>query len=154
MPHHDNGHDCLQVSAQCPVSLSTYGYVPNWGIHLTLLILFAICAFTGVIFLPESPRWLIAHDRIEEARQVLWSIEIDARSMTPTHPKLEESLNVIKMAIDEEREAASSSSYLTLLKDGKQKFRYRTLLGMGGQFIQQLSGRLLYSLSYHFLTEF
>lgn len=46
----------------------------------------------------------------------------------------------IKETVDEEREAASGSSFKALLKNGTQKFRYRTLLGIGGQFIQQLSG--------------
>jgi len=46
----------------------------------------------------------------------------------------------IKYTVDEEREAASGSSWTTLLKNGKQKFRYRMLLSVGGQFMQQLSG--------------
>jgi hypothetical protein len=48
----------------------------------------------------------------------------------------------IKHTVDEEREAAAGNSFKTLLKDGTQKFRYRTLLGIGGQFMQQLSGKL------------
>jgi hypothetical protein len=47
----------------------------------------------------------------------------------------------IKHTVDEEREAAAGNSFKTLLKDGTQKFRYRTLLGIGGQFMQQLSGK-------------
>jgi hypothetical protein len=46
----------------------------------------------------------------------------------------------IQYTVDEEREAASGSSWTTLLKNGKQKFRYRMLLSVGGQFMQQLSG--------------
>jgi len=49
----------------------------------------------------------------------------------------------IKHTVDEEREAAAGNSFKTLLKDGTQKFRYRTLLGIGGQFMQQLSGKWL-----------
>lgn len=45
----------------------------------------------------------------------------------------------IQHAIDEEREAAHGSSYKALLKNGPQKFFYRTMLGIGGQFMQQLS---------------
>jgi hypothetical protein len=37
--------------------------------------------------------------------------------------------------------AAAGNSFKTLLKDGTQRFRYRTLLGIGGQFMQQLSGK-------------
>lgn len=46
----------------------------------------------------------------------------------------------IQSAIDEERRAAHGSSYKALLKNGEQKFFYRTMLGIGGQFMQQLSG--------------
>lgn len=47
---------------------------------------------------------------------------------------------IISHAIREEREAQSGGSYLALLKNGPQKFFYRTMLGIGGQFMQQLSG--------------
>jgi hypothetical protein len=46
----------------------------------------------------------------------------------------------IKHAIDEERDAARGNSYLALFQNGPQKFFYRTMLGIGGQFMQQLSG--------------
>lgn len=48
-------------------------------------------------------------------------------------------MSEIQHAIDEEREAAHGSSYKALLKNGPQKFFYRTMLGIGGQFMQQLS---------------
>lgn len=50
----------------------------------------------------------------------------------------------IQHAIDEEREAAHGSSYKALLKNGPQKFFYRTMLGIGGQFMQQLSYVILW----------
>lgn len=46
----------------------------------------------------------------------------------------------IQSAIEEERQAAHGNSYKALLKNGEQKFFYRTMLGIGGQFMQQLSG--------------
>lgn len=46
----------------------------------------------------------------------------------------------IQSAIEEERQAAHGSSYKALLTNGEQKFFYRTMLGIGGQFMQQLSG--------------
>lgn len=49
-------------------------------------------------------------------------------------------MNDIQHAVNEEREAASGSSFKALLKNGQQKFFYGTMLGIGGQFMQQLSG--------------
>ena len=46
----------------------------------------------------------------------------------------------IQLAVKEEREAANQGSFKTLLKNGEQKFLHRTLLGIGGQFMQQISG--------------
>jgi hypothetical protein len=43
-------------------------------------------------------------------------------------------LGEIQHAIAEERAAAAGSSYRALLKNGDQRFFYRTMLGIGGQF--------------------
>jgi MFS family permease len=51
-------------------------------------------------------------------------------------------MNDIQYALEEERRATSSGkvTFWTMFNDGHQKFRYRTLLSIGGQFMQQLSG--------------
>jgi hypothetical protein len=107
---------------------------------LALQILFAIVTFFGVLLLPESPRWLIAHDRIGEAKQILWSVEINARELDPDDEILNRDLVSIMHTVQEERAAQTGGSFKTMLKNGEQKFLYRTLLGIGGQFMQQLSG--------------
>lgn len=48
-------------------------------------------------------------------------------------------LSEIKQTVDEEREAAAENSFHALLPNGTQRFRYRPLLGIDGQFMQQLS---------------
>ncbi|KAF1989914.1 general substrate transporter [Aulographum hederae CBS 113979] len=103
---------------------------------LALQILFAIVTFFGIIVLPESPRWLIAHDRTEEAREILYALKLSNIDNAVVDKEMEE----IQEAIHEERVAASGGSYRALLKNGPQKFFYRTMLGIGGQFMQQLSG--------------
>ena len=107
---------------------------------LALQILFALLTLGGIVFLPESPRWLIAHDRHDEARKVLWAVRKDAKNLTPDDVSISRDLADIQMAIKEEREAAQTGSFSAMLKNGEQKFLYRTLLGVGGQFMQQLSG--------------
>lgn len=54
--------------------------------------------------------------------------------------KIQKEMVEIQQAIDEERKAAHGNSYKALLTNGEQKFFYRTMLGIGGQFMQQLSG--------------
>lgn len=80
---------------------------------------------------------LIAQDRHDEARTIL-------NNLLPKGKVNEQAINnemiEIQSAIDEEREAAHGSSYKALFKNGEQKFFYRTMLGIGGQFMQQLSG--------------
>ncbi|KAF2176833.1 general substrate transporter [Zopfia rhizophila CBS 207.26] len=107
---------------------------------LALQILFAIVTFLGICSLPESPRWLIAHDRNDEARHVLWAVERNARRLDINDEMLTRDLAEIQRAITEEREAAAGGSFKAMLKNGEQRFFYRTMLGIGGQFMQQLSG--------------
>ncbi|KAL5001775.1 hypothetical protein BDV10DRAFT_203332 [Aspergillus recurvatus] len=107
---------------------------------LALQILFAVVTFFGILVLPESPRWLIAHDRHAEARQVLWSVQPNARLINQDDPIINMEMAEISRTMAEERQAAEEGSFKMLLKDGPQRFRHRTLLAMGGQMMQQLSG--------------
>ncbi|KAG6366713.1 hypothetical protein INS49_000892 [Diaporthe citri] len=104
---------------------------------LALQCLFAVLTIALMLVLPESPRWLIAQDRHDDARQILVALLPNKR---PDEDFVNREMAEIQHAIDEEREAAHGSSYKALLKNGPQKFFYRTMLGIGGQFMQQLSG--------------
>jgi hypothetical protein len=119
-------------------------YVDNqaqFRFPLALQILFAIFTFISIIFLPESPRWLIAHDKHEEAKQILRALELNAKDIEPTDPEIDRDMAEIQHAIYEEHEAAAGTGgRLALFKNGPQRFFHRTLLGIGGQFMQQLSG--------------
>ncbi|CAM1507472.1 Fc.00g071130.m01.CDS01 [Cosmosporella sp. VM-42] len=107
---------------------------------LALQILFALLTLLGICLLPESPRWLIAHDRHDEARKVLWSVRKNAKTLSLDDVSISRDIAEIQTAVKEEREAAQTGSFRAMLKNGEQKFFYRTLLGVGGQFMQQLSG--------------
>lgn len=46
----------------------------------------------------------------------------------------------ISQAIREEQAASTEGSFKLIFQNGQQRFFYRTLLGMGGQMMQQVSG--------------
>lgn len=113
----------------------------QFRVPLALQIVFAVVTFAGIIVLPESPRWLLAHDKHEEARHILWALEINAKSMGPSDAVVQQQMAEIQHAIYEERAAAEGSGgKRAVLKNGPQRFFHRTLLGIGSQFMQQLSG--------------
>ncbi|KAK2613986.1 hypothetical protein N8I77_000851 [Diaporthe amygdali] len=115
-------------------------YVDNhsqFRFPLALQCLFAVLTIALMLVLPESPRWLIAQDRHDDARNILLALLPNKK---PDEDFVNREMAEIQHAIDEEREAAHGSSYKALLKNGPQKFFYRTMLGIGGQFMQQLSG--------------
>ncbi|KUL83984.1 hypothetical protein ZTR_07070 [Talaromyces verruculosus] len=107
---------------------------------LAFQIFFAILTFAGIVMLPESPRWLVAHDRHDDGKHIIWAVQPNAKEIDINDPKISHDLHEIQRAIAEEREAASQGSYRALLTNGPQRFFYRTMLGIGGQFMQQLSG--------------
>lgn len=93
-------------------------------------------ALVGLIMLfrPESPRWLFHHDRNEEALTVLANLHANGdQDETVVRAEYEE----IRVVVEFER-GMPPPSYFTLLF-GKQ-YRRRTALGMGLQFMQQISG--------------
>ncbi|KAF7590090.1 hypothetical protein BBP40_003292 [Aspergillus hancockii] len=107
---------------------------------IALQILFAIVTFIGILVLPESPRWLIAHGQHSKARHIIWTIQPNARSITEEDAVVSQDVAEITQAIAEEQSASEEGSFRMVFKNGPQRFLYRTLLGMGGQMMQQLSG--------------
>ncbi len=84
----------------------------------------------GILFCPFSPRWLISHDREDEARHVLMKIR------SASYDEIEEELNRIKTEVAYLRENEIESY--------RQLFRVPLLrpflLGIGIQILQQLTG--------------
>lgn len=76
---------------------------------------------------------------------------MDSSSIAESDPVIDRQISEIQNAVNEERAAAEGGSKTALLKNGPQKFRHRVLLGIGGQFMQQLSGiNLITYVSQHF----
>lgn len=107
-----------------------------WRFPLAFQAVFGIALVAASFFLPESPRWLQAHGHEIECREVLarlWT-NCDVK-----HPRCIEEWEEIRIGIElEQRE--NISSYRELFSKGRLNNRYRVLLGIGGQLIQQLGG--------------
>ncbi|PWN34607.1 MFS general substrate transporter, partial [Meira miltonrushii] len=52
----------------------------SWRFPVAFQIVFAVAVFFGMLYLPESPRWLIGQGRIEEATHVLREVGGDGEN--------------------------------------------------------------------------
>ncbi|OJJ67268.1 hypothetical protein ASPBRDRAFT_59251 [Aspergillus brasiliensis CBS 101740] len=136
---------CINIFGVMTAYWVDYGmsYVVNdaqFRFPIALQILFAVITLAGAIVLPESPRWLIAHGRHQEARHVIWAVQPNARLIDEDDDAVTADVTEITNALAEEQQATQEGSFKLVFTNGHQKFFYRTLLGMGGQMMQQLSG--------------
>ncbi|CAF3796445.1 unnamed protein product [Rotaria sp. Silwood1] len=106
------------------------GSSASWRIPLALQIVPAFILGIGILFFPFSPRWLMAHNREDQAMEVLKTI----RSASESNILIE--YNEIKNEIAVEREQ-SVQSYSQLFR---VPLRRRLLIGLSIQFLQQLTG--------------
>ncbi|KOS37204.1 hypothetical protein ACN38_g12011 [Penicillium nordicum] len=111
----------------------------SWRFPLSFQLIFNIILFCTVPWLPESPRWLIAHDRSNEAVQIISDIEDKAIDDAFVQLQMSE----IQYSVEYER--ANSVSFSDILrgraheKSGTKTVR-RLILGMGAQAMQQFTG--------------
>lgn len=124
----------------------TYGFsfLPGaaaWRVPLALQFIFIAILIATVPWLPESPRWLVQKDRIEEAELILAHVE----GTSIEDPYVQTELSEIKISTAYERENAVRIRDLLMGKkttaQGTCVLR-RIILGMGAQAMQQLSGML------------
>ena len=120
----------------------TYGfsYVDGpvaWRFPLAFQFIFIFILFGTVPWLPESPRWLIAHDQIEEAEQIIADLEGAAIDDAYVITESKE----IQYAVQYERDNGVSWTDLLRGRSGKGTATIRRLLlGAGAQAMQQLAG--------------
>ncbi|KAG0175043.1 hypothetical protein DFQ28_002323 [Apophysomyces sp. BC1034] len=107
-----------------------------WRFPLAFQNIFALILIGGTFVLPETPRWLVAHHRDDEAKEVLARLWTDGDI---THPRCVAEYEEIRDGVELERREGVSS-YKELFSKGKFNNRYRVSLGMLSQLIQQLCG--------------
>ncbi len=114
-----------------------------WGLQ----IIPGILLFIGIFFLPESPRWLAAHDRWQEAVDIV--AKVQAKN-NPDDPIVLIELEEIRDSIKIEKEA-KKMSYIELFS---KKNINRSMVGIFCQIWQQLTGMnvLMYYIVYIFAS--
>lgn len=109
------------------VSDTLLGYGGHWRLMLGIIAVPAVLMFIGILFLPESPRWLLLMGKKEEAEAVL------AR-LRSSKEEVDNEVAEIQEALDED----SPESGWGLLKNSN--FRRAVVLGMVLQLFQQFTG--------------
>ncbi|CAK9442133.1 uncharacterized protein LODBEIA_P58760 [Lodderomyces beijingensis] len=120
----------------------------SWRIPVVLQIVFPILLLPVCFKLPESPRWLCAVGRSDDARRVFSAIY----ALPSDDDKISQQLAEIQSSLDLEAAAASTSSTTTttkrdpffkiskLFKQGQTRNFHRLCLACWSQIMQQISG--------------
>ena len=133
---------CFQLFITMGIFLgycTTYGtkkYTDSrqWRIPLGLCFAWAIFLVTGMLSMPESPRYLIEKSKIDEARH---SIAI-SNKLSEEDPAVYTEVQLIQAGID--REAMAGKASWKELITGKPKIFRRVIMGIVLQSMQQLTG--------------
>ncbi|QKX61809.1 uncharacterized protein TRUGW13939_08965, partial [Talaromyces rugulosus] len=132
----------LNVFGYCLVNWINYGLSFHegsiaWRLPISLQLFFMFILFLTIPWLPESPRWLMAHGHVNEARNVLACIE----NRPTSDPYIETQYDEIRFSIQYEEENAIG--WRDMLRgnkgDGTKTLR-RLILGAGTQALQQFQG--------------
>lgn len=105
-----------------------------WRMCFGLQLVPAFIVGVMVYFRPESPRWLVKHDKRDEALQVLAKLHAGG---DVTNRAILSELQEIEVLVSFELNTPTPS-YAKLFT--AEKYRRRTALAMGVQFLQQISG--------------
>ncbi|CZR58318.1 related to sugar transporter [Phialocephala subalpina] len=129
-------------------------YINNsaqWRLPLALQLVPCIALMSLLPLLPESPRWLVMHDRMDEAQIALARYLGD--DLPLDDPEVLRELGSIEESYKLEKQSAISFKEVITCRD-RSRHLHRLILGCGGQFMQQFGG--INGLNYYFpiiLTE-
>lgn len=93
-------YDTVAVAYWVDYGFSFVDSSVQWRFPIALQIFFALSTIGLIFGLPETPRWLLSHDHIEEAIEVLNRMNIDGGPDVAEQERIE-----ILAAIAQERKA-------------------------------------------------
>lgn len=104
------------------ITFGTRNYTSSWGWRLpsVLQIILPALAIPGLLACPESPRWLCAVGRNEEARQVLANFHAGGDSDAPL---INYEIVEIQSTIAAEKSAKESASYRDMIRTKGNRWR-------------------------------
>ncbi|KAI3343602.1 general substrate transporter [Ustulina deusta] len=108
-----------------------------WRFPISFQIIFGIIVSTAMIWLPESPRWLLTHERYEDANNVIAAIrgyEVDSQETAIERGIILDSIRASGVF------GGKSTPFKALFTNGKTQHFRRMLLGASSQFMQQVGG--------------
>ncbi|AWN14979.1 Arabinose-proton symporter [Salinisphaera sp. LB1] len=110
------------------VSNAAFSYIESWRWMFGVLVIPAVMLFFGALSVPNSPRWLAAKDRFDEARDVL-------SRLRGTTEEVDYEMGEIQDAIEQERGAQGFQMFRS-----NPNFRRSVFLGVALQLVQQFTG--------------
>ena len=99
-----------------------------WRWPIAFQGVFLVMILVALPVLPESPRWLVQHDRIEEATNALARLE--GRGIGHEHPSVVRQSEAILASVRQEA-ALGQASWGEVFTEGKNRNISRVLLGAG-----------------------
>lgn len=113
-----------------------------WHCGVSLLLIHGLCSCLSDVCLgiPESPRFLIAKDRFDDALNVLAKYHTNGNK---DHPTVQFEYQEIRDTIKLEQAAKESSSYLDFFRTKGNRYRLAIIVSMG--FFSQWSGNAIVS---------
>jgi sugar porter (SP) family MFS transporter len=129
------------ISYGCSFMTGEKAFRVPWGLQMLPAVVLGI----GLLFLPESPRWLARHDRWEETHAVLTHVHGHG---DPNSPFVKLEMDEIRQMIDFERQNAD----VTFMELFKPNMINRLHIGIFTQIWSQLTGMnvMMYYITYVF----